>query len=77
MHCEAGFDTEEKIHGSPGRWVALTGSVDDVLQPVTVAMIDRSRPDMSAPRVFIRKVQVGVALPSKAQEAVVSHPGRG
>lgn len=75
MHCEAGFDSEEKIHGSSGRWVALTGSVDDVLQPVTLAMIDRSRPDMSAPRVFIRKQQVGVALPFQGKESRRLEPG--
>jgi hypothetical protein len=75
MHCEAGHSTEEKIHGSPGHWVALTGSVDDVLEPVTLAMIDRSRPDMSAPRVFIRKQQVGVALPFLGQESRQLAPG--
>ena len=63
MLSEGNRDTEEKMHGSSGRWVALTGSVDNVLEPVTLLMIDRSSPDMSSPLVFIRQHLLGVGLP--------------
>jgi hypothetical protein len=63
MLCEGDLDSDEKMHGAPGRWVALNGSVDGPVAPVTLALIDRSAAGMSAPRVFIRKHMVGIALP--------------
>jgi hypothetical protein len=75
LHCEAGHVTQETMHGSPGHWVALTGSVDDQLAPITLAMIDRSSAAMSQPRIFVRKQQVGIALPFLGKESRPLAPG--
>jgi hypothetical protein len=54
---------DEGMHGKPARWIAMHGSIDGRVEPVTVALMDRSAPGVSQPRVFIRKVMVGIGLP--------------
>jgi len=71
MLCEGGRTKEVEMHGSPSHWVALTGSVDTVLEPITLLMIDRSSPDMSSPLVFIREHLLGVGLPFLGKDSRV------
>ena len=75
VFCDHFPGDEEKIHGTAGRWVALHGSVDTVVEPVTLAMIDISPPAQSHPRVFLRRNQVGIALPFQGPEELKLAPG--
>lgn len=63
------------MHGQASRWIALHGSTDGVVEPVTVALIDRSAPGVTEPRVFLRRNQVGIALPFHGSSEVVLPPG--
>jgi len=66
---------DEALHGKPARWIALNGSIDTLVQPVTVALIDRSSPEMSQPRAFIRKTMVGIGLPFQGPGKRWLNPG--
>jgi hypothetical protein len=74
VFCEGCPPNDPAMHGTAARWVALHGSVDTVVKPLTVAMVDRSSPAMSQPRVFIRRHTVGVALPFQGPEDRILPP---
>ncbi len=75
VFCAAQPADEKQVHGTPGRWVALHGSVDGVVEPVTIALIDLSAPNQSQPRIFYRRNQVGLALPFQGPEDRRLAPG--
>lgn len=76
VFCDNYPGEEEKVHGTGGRWVALHGSIDDIVEPVTLAMVDISASGESNPRIFFRRNQVGVALPFQGPEEVRLAPGQ-
>jgi hypothetical protein len=71
VFCDQYPGQEDEIHGHRGRWVALHGSVDTIVKPLTIAMIDTSHEGHTEPRIFFRRNQVGVALPFQGSSELI------